>query len=175
MKLVYKLFFIGVMSIMSSSCQTQVTPAIVPAVEIKQPPKHPLGIIGAVEPIYFLPVKSAFMARIDTGAENSSIDVAHKRIFERDGNKWVAFDMINRETGEKHHFEKEIEKHTTIKRINDSEKRVVVLMDVKFGDKVISERFSLADRTKFEYQILIGRNILNGRAIVDTSVSNTLN
>lgn len=175
MKLVYKLFLIGIMSIMAASCQNQITPAIVPAVEIKQPNKHPLGVIGAVEPMYFLPMKSPFMARIDTGAENSAIDVENKRIFERDGNKWVAFDMINRETGEKHHFEKEIEKHTTIKRINDSEKRVVVKMDVKFGSKVISERFSLANRDKFEYQALVGRNILNGRAIVDTSVSNTLN
>ena len=48
-------------------------------------------------------------------------------------------------------------------------------MDVKFGNEIITAVFSLADREKFEYQALIGRNILTGRAIVDTSVSHTLN
>ena len=49
-------------------------------------------------------------------------------------------------------------------------------MDVKFGKEVITGvRFTLADREKFEYQALIGRNILTGRAIVDTALSNTLN
>ena len=47
-------------------------------------------------------------------------------------------------------------------------------MDIKFGGQIIKEKFSLADREKFEYQALIGRNILTGRAIVDTSLSNTL-
>ena len=47
-------------------------------------------------------------------------------------------------------------------------------MDVKFGDETFTANFSLAKRDKFEYQALIGRNILTGRAIVDTSIANTL-
>lgn len=172
------LFILGIMAVMCSACQNNQikTPQIVPAVEVKQPetPKHSLGIIGATEPIYILPMKSPFYARIDTGAENSALDVSNLRTFERDGEKWVAFTMTNRETGEKHRFEKEVERHTTIKRINEHEKRVVVEMDVKFGSEIIKEKFSLADRSKFEYQVLVGRNILTGRAIVDTSLENTL-
>lgn len=174
MKFTTRLFFICMAIFMTPSCQNHVKPAIVPAVEVKQPTAHPLGIIGAVEPVYFLPMKTPIMARIDTGAERSSIDVDNKRLFERDGEKWVAFDIVNKETGEKHHFEKEVEKHTTIKRINENEKRVIVLMDIKIGNKILTEQFSLARRDKFEYQALIGRNILTGRAIVDTALSNTL-
>ena len=49
-------------------------------------------------------------------------------------------------------------------------------MDIKLGQEVITNvRFNLAKRDKFEYQALIGRNILTGRAMVDTSRSNTLN
>ena len=71
--------------------------------------------------------------------------------------------------------EKEIVRQTVIKRKHKDEKRLVVNMDVKFGNEIITAVFSLADREKFEYQALIGRNILTGRAIVDTSVSHTLN
>ena len=71
-------------------------PKIVPAVEIKRPetPKHVLGIIGAVEPIYMLPMKTPFAARIDTGAENSSLDVDNMKTFERDGEKWVSHSSL---------------------------------------------------------------------------------
>ena len=47
-------------------------------------------------------------------------------------------------------------------------------MNVKFGTETFTAMFSLADRSKFDYQALIGRNILTGRAIVDTSLANTL-
>ena len=131
-------------------------------------------IIGEVEPVYFPPMKSPFYARIDTGALGSAIDVRNPKLFERDGEKWVSFTLTNRETGEKYKFEKPIIKNITIKRIGEDEKRVLIKMDMKFGDRIITENFSLADREKFEYQALVGRNILTGRAIVDTSLSYTL-
>lgn len=86
----------------------------------------------------------------------------------------VSFDLVNRQCGERHHFEKKILKFVTITRIHKSEKRPSVMMDVNFGGQIIKARFSLADREKFEYQALVGRNILTGRAIVDTALSNTL-
>ena len=158
-----------------SGCRTQVQPAIVPAVEVPQIKQTKLGVIGAVEPVYFLPMKSPFEARIDTGAENSSVDVTSLKTFERDGEKWVSFILTNDDTGETHRFEKKVIRQAVIKRKHKDEKRQVVNMDVKFGSEIITAIFSLADREKFEYQALIGRNILTGRAIVDTSVSHTLN
>ena len=137
---------------------------------------HSLGIIGAVEPIYFLPMKGAFLARIDTGAQGSSVDVENLQEFEREGKKWVSFDIINRTNGEKYHFEKKVVGMADIKRLHVHEKRYIVRMDIKLGKEVLTNiKFNLADRDKFEYQALIGRNILTGRAIVDTSLSNTLN
>lgn len=183
MRKIFKLGSILLLSAMCAACQNNnndnnrpIQPKIVPAVEVKRPEisKHSLGIIGAVEPIYIMPMKTPFLARIDTGAENSSLDVRDMRPFERDGEKWVAFDLINQQSGEKYHFEKKILKHVSIKRINESEKRISVMLDVKFGGQIIKAKFTLADRDKFEYQALVGRNILTGRAIVDTSLSNTL-
>jgi hypothetical protein len=47
-------------------------------------------------------------------------------------------------------------------------------MDVRMGKEVFSATFSVADRKGFDYQGLVGRNILTGRFIVDTSTSHTL-
>ncbi len=158
-----------------SACQTQpIRPAIVPVVENNVASHHSLGVIGAVEPIYILPMKTPFNARIDTGAAGSAIDVTDMHKFERDGEKWVSFVLKNDTNGETHRFEKPIEKKVNIKRANKGEKRVVVMMDIKIGNEIINTEFSLADREKFEYQALIGRNIIAGRALVDCSISNTL-
>ena len=174
MTILSKKIFIGILTLMLTACQTSTPMTDIPTPAPILPVAHELGIIGAVEPLYFLPMKSPFLARIDTGAENSSIDVRYTRTFERDGEKWVAFDLINLQTGEKQYFEKPIEKHATIIRSTENEKRIVVSMDIKMGDKIITEKFSLANRDKFEYQALIGRNILTGRAVIDTSLSQTL-
>lgn len=158
-----------------SGCRSTPEPSIVPAVEAPSKELHRMNIIGAVEPIYFPPMKTPFAARIDTGAEQSAIDADNIKYFERDGEKWVSFTITNRQSGETHRFEKEIDRHINIKRIHVTETRPMVTMDVKFGKETFTATFSLAQRDKFEYQALVGRNIITGRAIVDTSVSNTLN
>ena len=156
-------------------CQSQtIRPAIVPVAENKITSGYSLGTIGAVEPIYILPMKTPFEARIDTGAVGSAIDVSDIHKFERDGEKWVSFVLTNNLNGETHRYEKEIEKKVSIKRAQKDEKRVVVMMDIKIGNEIISAPFSLADREKFEYQALIGRNIIAGRALVDCSIFHTL-
>lgn len=159
---------------MATGCKNQVKPAIVPAVEAPRPAHPNLEIIGGVEQVYFLPIKIPFEARIDTGAETSSLDVSKIKQFERDGEKWVAFNLDHAENGEKHRFEKKIVRKTSIRRIDKNEKRVVVNMDIKIGTELINADFTLADREKFNYQVLIGRNILNGRFLIDPSLENTL-
>ena len=162
------------LTLMSSACSSTIKPAIIPPVEAKKAAAPGLEIIGGVEPVYFLPLKTPISSRIDTGAETSSIDVDNIRPFERDGEKWVAFKITNNQTGESHSFEKRLVRKTTIRRIHQDELRYVVEMDVKIGDDLINAEFSLAKRDKFSYQGLIGRNILNGRFIVDPSLEDTL-
>ena len=162
-----------------SACQSKqvFVPAVVHNVNTTQEviiEKAHLPIIGEVEPIYFLPMKSPFYARIDTGATTSSLDCSDVVYFERDGEKWVSFVLRNRKTGEEHVFEKKIERTFRVRRIGEDESRKAVKMDVKMGKEVFSATFSVADRKGFDYQGLIGRNILTGRFIVDTSTSHTL-
>ena len=163
-----------------SACQSKqvIVPAVVHDVSTTEEvvvEKAHLPIIGEVEPIYFLPMKSPFAARIDTGATTSSLDCQDVEYFERDGEKWVAFKLKNRKTGEEHVFEKKVERSFKVKRAGKDESRKAIKMDVKMGGEVFSAVFSIADRSNFDYQGLVGRNILTGRFLVDTSTSYTLN
>ena len=163
-----------------SACQSKqvIVPAVVHNVSTTEEvvvEKAHLPIIGEVEPIYFLPMISPFAARIDTGATTSSLDCQDVEYFERDGEKWVAFKLKNRKTGEEHVFEKKVERSFKVKRAGKDESRKAIKMDVKMGGEVFSAVFSIADRSNFDYQGLVGRNILTGRFLVDTSTSYTLN
>lgn len=174
------LLFISAATCLAGCSKTANKPLIISAnvIETTQPAhpqKHDLGVIGAVEPVYILPLQSALSARIDTGAETSSIHAINIKPFERDGEKWVAFDVTNPKNNETHHFEKKIVRQITIKRqTSEGENRYVVQMDIKMGGLVLKEQFSLSNRDKFDYPVLIGRNVLTGRAIVDTALSDTL-
>lgn len=162
-----------------SACSTDKTEIVPPIAPNKAPePKvvyvRPNNVIGAIEPVYFPPMKSAFPARIDTGATTSALDVQNLKVFERDGKKWVSFTLVNRASGESHDFEKPRRKRIRVKRIIEDEHRPMVEMDIKMGGKTFKADFTVTERTDFEYQALIGRNVLSGRAIVDVSLENTL-
>lgn len=172
-------FWLFVILFTVSACQPKsvIVPAVVHNVSTTQEivvEKARLPIIGEVEPIYFLPMKSPFAARIDTGATTSALDCQNVVYFERDGEKWVSFVLKNRKTGEEHTYEKKIERAFKVKRAGEDETRTAVKMNIKMGGEVFSAVFSIADRSKLDYQGLIGRNVLTGRFIVDTSTSYTL-
>lgn len=168
-------FFMCVTMIIAA-CKTVETPLPAQDTDDKQPQKVQTHapIIGGVERVYVEDIKTPFHARIDTGAETSSIDVQNVKPFERDGEKWIAFDLVNRANGEKNRIEKPLKRKTTIKRTNETELRYVVKLKVRMGKNIINAEFTLNDRSRFDYQALIGRNIITGRYLVDTSLSNTL-
>lgn len=171
-----KKFIVFITSILLTACQSvgeipsqnQTISSETPIIKPKTP------IAGGIETLYIVPLEMPFQARMDTGAETSSIDAQNLKPFERDGEKWISFDVINRKNGEIKHFEKPIKRKTHIVRTGEKEHRYVVLLDVKMGQELINAEFTLNDRTKFDYQVLIGRNIINGRFIIDPTLENTM-
>jgi len=136
--------------------------------------EFPLGIIGEIEPIHIENMENPLFARIDSGADTSSIDAKNIKYFERDGKSWVKFEIVNRKTGERKLFKKRIKRKVRIKKNQKYDRRKVVLMNVKFGNLSLEREFTLTNRSQFEYQVLIGRNIISGIAIIDVSKSITL-
>lgn len=135
----------------------------------------PLGIIGEVETVYLPDFKTPFEARIDTGATTSSIDASDIKNFERDGKKWVSFKVKSRTSDEQMTFELPVVRTVEIKRHEaDPVYRYSVMLKMRMGHITLDREFTLADRSEFEYPVLIGRNVLSGLAAVDTSRKNTL-
>ena len=174
-----KILYILCALLFLKACSTQkqdVVPGIVP--NTAQPAKiikvRPSNVIGVVERIYFPPMKSPFLTRVDTGATTSSIDAINIKRFERDGQKWVSFTLVNRETKEKMDFEKPLTRRVKIIRVGEEEHRLTVDMNVRMGNETFVAEFTLNERNDFEYQGLLGRNILSGRAVVDVSIEKTL-
>ena len=126
-------------------------------------------IIGAVEEVELLNHKVSLNARIDTGATTTSINAQNIKKFERDGKKWVKFEVHNKK-GKIVALEKPINRMAHIKRHEaDNQKRYVVKLKLKLGKMKIVSKVTLADRSNFDYPLLIGRNVLTDMAIVDVS------
>ena len=129
----------------------------------------PIGIIGQSEQIVVWPGPQVMNARIDTGATTSSIDARDIKPFERDGESWVRFNLVDRETEEATEVERAVVRIASIKQHagKDDLERPVVMMTIKIGKTKLEREFSLADRSSFDFPLLIGRNVLSGQAIVD--------
>ncbi len=136
---------------------------------------YPLGVIGETEAVYLPGFSAPFEARIDTGATTSSIDAKNIRNFERDGKKWVSFEIRSRADGQVKNYELPVERTVPIKRHGAPDQmRYSVILTFRMGHMTMDREFTLTDRGGFEYPVLIGRNVISGTAMVDPSRHNIL-
>lgn len=126
-------------------------------------------IIGRVERVTVTPGDITFKARIDTGATTTSLGVDEMKIVNEDGKDWVEIKIGDVKLKYK------VRKYILIKQHGvESKRRPVVRMRLTLGDVSEVVNVTLADRSNFEYQLLIGRNFLYDRFIVDVSLKNTI-
>ncbi|MDN5275485.1 MAG: ribosomal protein modification protein RimK [Candidatus Saccharibacteria bacterium] len=135
-----------------------------------------LTIIGRAEKVAF-PELGAKMVptKIDTGADSSSI-WAHVTKVEDERLKVVFFSPESPYyTGDEHVFEKG---DFVITRVSNSfgqrELRYKVTLKIKVHNRVINGTFTLADRSKKLYPVLIGRSLLKKKFLVDVSLGSPL-
>lgn len=134
-----------------------------------------LLIIGEVEKVVIDPPGILYDARIDTGAESSSIHAEDIRLIERDGKKYIRFKLFNPQSNEFVELERRFQRRVLIKQKDgEPERRYVVKLWLTMGD--IKERIdvTLTNRSDFTYQLLVGRNLLTDIAIVDVSRRHTV-
>lgn len=133
-------------------------------------------IIGRVEKISFpeLGIKNVH-AKIDTGADLSSIWATG---IHEDGGV-LKFKLFGRKSDYYNGRELEFTRpHYILTRVANSfghkELRYVVKLQIKLGGKIIVGTFTLSDRSKKTYPILIGRKLLNRKFLVDVSKGSPL-
>lgn len=128
-----------------------------------------MKIIGRAEKISFpeLGIKGVH-AKIDSGADLSSLWATGIR--EADG--ILRFKLLG--PSSPHYTGKEISipaPHYLLTRVANSfghkELRYVVKLQIKLGGKLILATFTLSDRSRKTYPILIGRKLLKGKFLID--------
>ncbi len=131
-------------------------------------------IIGWIETVQILPENLSLSAKIDTGADHSSLNVINQEPFRKGKEKWIRF-SIPLENERAVRLERPILRMARIKRKGrGNQKRAVVLFDLCVGSLYKTEvPVNLTDRSRFKYPMLIGRSFLKGSAIVDSALTLT--
>lgn len=125
-------------------------------------------LVGEVEYVSFMEAGINLPARIDTGATTSSLGVKTLELFERDGDNWVKFSIMNPANGQLVELRRPVIRKTRIKNTVDRyDSRVVVSLQVKMGELEEQTEFTLAHRDKYKYPVLVGRSLLRGTVVVD--------
>ena len=147
-------------------------PAVVPCPKL--PASSSRMVVGGLEQVWLPDLEFALTARIDTGAATSSLDARNIELFERDGKRWVRFEITDPGTGEAVPVERRLRRTVGIVQSGSkkAQRRPVVKMDIIIGKNDQAAEFSLSDRSHSSYQVLIGRNILKDVMVVDVSKTN---
>ncbi len=130
----------------------------------------PKKTIGRVEPLFLTEhAETPVPSRIDTGAKSSSIWATD--IHEQDGVlSFTLFGPSNPfytgRTHRTHHFSKTV----VASSMGTTQERYVVRLKIKLRGRRMVARFTLADRSTQVYPVLVGRNVLRGKFIVDVNL-----
>lgn len=136
------------------------------------------SIMGWIEYVNLHPLEFRVKAKLDTGAKTSSMHAEDIELFKRDGDTWVRF------TFEAKHYDPHKKGESKLRRVTLERKRVrnviikrhnvkyqerpVVKMTLCINGKLHTEQFSLIDRSRFLYPVLLGRKALKDIALVDS-------
>jgi len=176
MKIVMKLFVLVVLTMLCGAGYT--FSAQKDQVQEGDELSSALPIIGQAEYLTVFPQKYRYRARIDSGATTCSMSASDIEIFERDGKKWVRFSLPLPSDNPEEKLKKgepqeyPITRVANIKRHGaEDQMRPAVKLKVQLGKFEGRIEFTLTDRSKYEYPVLIGRNLLDGNLLIDVSHS----
>ncbi len=131
------------------------------------------AVAGYVETVMVTPGRLLLAAKLDTGADSSSIDVTELRTFLRDGDAWVSFRIEDRRGGFEV-VERPVVRTARIRNLDgDALERPVVMLGICLGTYQAQTPVSLASRKGFRYPLLLGRAFLAGRFLVDPALTDT--
>lgn len=112
--------------------------------------------------------------RVDSGAKTSAIHAVNIFPFQRNGESWVSFDVHPLQYDGKRvvHCEARVLDRRTIKSSTGTrENRYVILTTLKIGEESWPIEVTLANRDSMGYRMLLGREAMKGRILVDPESS----
>ncbi len=112
----------------------------------------------------------AIKARVDSGAKTSSIHAVNIASFKRKGSPWVSFEVHPLQGDRRTVVRCEapvIDRRTVKSSSGDAEKRYVIRVPIAMGDTSWDVEVTLANRDSMGYRMLLGREAMVGRTLVD--------
>ncbi|WP_084418902.1 ATP-dependent zinc protease family protein [Henriciella litoralis] len=158
------------------SCLAIVAMAALPAAADKKTDMEDKHLLGWLEHVAIADLDIELDAKLDTGATTSSIHAevlsqpSRKKFDDEDESRDIIFKVIN-EDGDERTIETEIVRWAAIKTKKGGViYRPVVELEFCLGGRSITDEVTLADRGHFNYETLIGRNMLeSANIVVDSS------
>ena len=129
--------------------------------------------LGWLERIRLQPWDIVLKAKLDTGAKTAAIHATDIERFDKDGKPWVRFKLwLNHRdpASETITVEKPLVRDVKIKLRGPDEKvspRPSVKLEFCLGGKRFQALFTLVNRKKFNYPVLLGRRFLADIAVID--------
>lgn len=128
--------------------------------------------LGWLERIRLQPWDIVLKAKLDTGAKTAAIHATDIERFEKDGKTWVRFKLwLNHRdaSSETITVEKPLARDVTIKLrgTDKNDARPSVKLEFCMGHKRYQALFTLINRKKFNYPVLLGRRFLADLAVID--------
>lgn len=133
---------------------------------------YEIRLFGYVEPIVLVEGNIRMQARLDTGAETTSLHATDIEHFEKDDDDWVRF-TTEGDDGKNAEYEREIVHD--VKIVGEEDARPVIMMEVCLGNLQKTVEVNLNDRSELTYSALIGRNFMQPGIMVNGSEKNTSN
>lgn len=116
-------------------------------------------------------------AKIDTGATTSVLHCEDFEIFEKDGQRYIrAHIREDVENEEVLTLSFPIHKERVVKSsFGQTETRHIFLTKIRMFDRLYDIKLSLRDRSSMSYPMLLGRNFISRKFLVDVSKKNLNN
>ena len=116
----------------------------------------------------------AIKARVDSGAKTSSIQAKNIKRIMRKGEPWVTFDVNPIQDNLSLYVScesKVIDTRIVKSSTGETQKRYVIKTKMQLGSAEFEIELTLADRAGMEYRMLLGREALKNKYLVDASKS----
>lgn len=134
--------------------------------------------VGWIEEGLIMPERVSVKMKLDTGARTSSIDASEIERFQKDGKEWVRF-TSHFEDSDTHRkvtkrFERPVVRRVELRGAGGIDHRVTVNMRICFGTRYLDEEFTLNNRAKMIYPVLLGRQTLRHLGPIDVGKTFTI-
>ena len=136
-------------------------------------------VLGWVENMRLLPQRMLLKAKLDPGARSSAIHAEDIEAFEKDGRRMVRFTILREHDNpdsERLVLERPLVREVNIKLRNaegERDERLAVRLEFCLAGERYNTLFSLTNRDNFNYPVLLGRQFLRNRILVDSGESFT--